>query len=107
MTAFFIPKVDLVEASAEVVYARIRRATHAEMGHRPQELRIFKLSARHRGVDIEAEVGKPDPVCGETVLAILDLGRRWPYVIHCGTPGGQTTQTVVDKPVYAVTEFAG
>jgi hypothetical protein len=39
------------------------------------------------------------------VLAILDLGRHWPYLIHCGRPGGPTTQIIVPKPVYAVTEF--
>lgn len=105
MTAFFIPELDPLEASAEDVYAGIRQAAHAKTGHRPREGRIFKLWCRRHGVDSEAEVGKPDPVCGQTVLAILDLGRHCPYLIHCGSRGGPTTQIIVSKPVYAVTEF--
>ncbi len=105
VTTFFIPELDPLEASAEDVYARIRQAADAETGHSPVERRIFKLWFRRDGIDIEAEVGKPDPLGCQTVLAILDLGRLWPYLIHCGRPGGPTTQIIVPKPVYAVTEF--
>ena len=105
MTAFFIPELDPLEASAEDVYAGIRQAAHAETGHSPQERRIFKLWCRRAGVDVEAEVGKPDPLGGQTVLAILDLGRLLPYLVCCGRPGRPTTQIIVGKPVYAVTEF--
>jgi len=63
------------------------------------------LSFRGGGTDVEAEVGKAYPTRGQTVLAILDLGRHLPYVIHCGRPGGPPTRIVVDKPVYAVEEF--
>lgn len=105
MTTFFIPELDPLEASAEDVYAGIRQAAHAETGHPPQERRIFELWFRRDGVDVEAEVGKPDPIGGQTVLAILDLGRQWPYLVCCGRPGGATTQIIVPKPVYAVTEF--
>jgi hypothetical protein len=105
VTSFFIPQLDPRGASAEDVYAGICQAAHAETGHPPQEQRIFKLSFRRDGVDMEAEVGRPDPVDGQTVLAILDLGRRSPYLIHCGRPGKRATQVMVEKPVYAVTEF--
>jgi hypothetical protein len=105
VTAFFIPELDPLQASPEDVYAGIRRAAQAETGHPPQERRIFKLWFRRDGADIEAEVGKPDPISGETVLAILDLGRHYPYVVHCGAPGGQATRTIVGKPIYAETEF--
>ncbi len=105
MTAFFIPELDPLEASAEDVYAGIRQAAAAETGHSPQELRIFKLWFRRDGIDTEAEVGKPDPLGGQTVLAILDLGRLLPYLVCCGRPGGPTTHIIVGRPVYAVTEF--
>ena len=104
MTTFFIPELDPLEASAEAVYAGIRQAAKAT-GHSPQQRRIFELSFRRDGVDVEAEVGKPDPIGGQTVLAILDLGRHRPYLIHCGRPGGPTTQIIAPKPVYADTEF--
>jgi hypothetical protein len=105
LTTFFIPELDPLEASAEDVYAGIRQAAHEETGHPPQERRIFELWFRRDGVDVEAEVGKPDPIGGQTVLAILDLGRQWPYLVCCGRPGGPTTKIIVNKPVYAVTEF--
>jgi hypothetical protein len=106
VTAFFIPELDPLDASTEGAYAAIRQAAKAETGHAPREDRIFKLWFRRGGADIEAEVGKPDPIHGQTVLAILDLGSRRPYLIHCGRAGGPTTQIIVGKPVYAVTEFA-
>jgi hypothetical protein len=105
MTAFFVPELDLPEGDPEEAYAAICQAILAETGHSPRDRRIFKLSFRRGGTDIEAEVGKPDPIDGETVLAILDLGRLSPYVISCGRPGGPATQIVVGRPVYDVTEF--
>ena len=69
-------------------------------------VRIFKLSFRLRGTDYEAEVGRPDPIEGRTVMAILDLGRDAPYLIHCRPNGGLPQQVVVRKPVYSVTEFS-
>jgi hypothetical protein len=104
MTAFFIP--DLDGASQEDVYAGMRQAAQDRTGHEPQADRIFKLWSRRDGVDCEAEVGKPDPVCGRTVLAILDLGRHGPYLIDYGSPSGKGAYVIVDKPVYSVTEFA-
>jgi hypothetical protein len=106
VTAFFVPLVDRAEASEEEAYAGICEATQAENGHAPRDRRIFKLSFRREGADVEAEVGQPDPVRGETVLAILDLGRQLPYVIRCGGRGGAATQIVVAGNVYSVTEFA-
>ena len=105
MTTFFIPDLGLDGASAEDAYADIRRTAHARTGYEPRADRIFKLWCRYGGLDCEAEVGKPDPVSGQTVLAILDLGRHAPYLIYCGSPGGPRSQIIVQKPVYAVTEF--
>jgi hypothetical protein len=106
MTTFFIPDHAPGGTSEKDAYAAIRKLAQTHTGHEPQEERIFKLWCRRGGVDCEAEVGKPDPVCGETVIAIVDLGRHCPYLIHCGSPGGRITQVIVEKPVYAVTAFA-
>lgn len=105
MTAFFIPELEASRREVERVYAGIRQEAHARVGHPPQPQRIFMLSFRREGVDLEAEVGKPDPVSGDTVLAIFDLGRHSPYLIHCRPSAGPATQVLVSKPVYAVTEF--
>jgi hypothetical protein len=74
-------------------------------GQHPQPRRIFQLSFRCHGVDLEAEVGKPDPFARGTVLAIFDLGRGSPYLIHSSSRGGSVRETLVAKPVYEVIEF--
>jgi hypothetical protein len=104
VTSFFIPGSARAGMDVEEVYAGIREAAQAGTGHPPRSIRIFKLSFRHDGVDLEAEVGKPDPVGGHTVIAILDLGRHSPYLIRC--MGGSAMQVLVRKPVYSVTEFS-
>ena len=105
MTAFFVPGRNRTSREAEETYTRIREAAHAHTGHSPQPLRIFRLWFRHVGTDVEAEVGKPDPVGGNTVLAILDLGRHSPYLLHCRSEKGPPVEVLVSKPVYSVTEF--
>ena len=105
MVAFFIPGCT-PGVEAEGAYARIVAAAAADTGHPPRAARIFRLSFRHEGADLEAEVGMADPVQGSTVLAILDLGRESPYLIHCLSTGGLLEQVLVRKPVYSVTEFA-
>jgi hypothetical protein len=106
MTAFFVPDSSAPGTDAEEVYSRIREAAEVGTGCPPRALRIFKLSFRHHGIDLEAEVGRPDPVGGRTVLAILDLGRESPYLIQCESVGESTGQVLVRKPVYSVTEFS-
>ena len=106
VTAFFVPDSTTPATNAEETYSRIRRAAELDTGCPPRSLRIFKLAFRHNGVDLEAEVGRPDPVGGRTVLAILDLGRESPYLIQCDSPGESTGQVLVRKPVYSVTEFS-
>lgn len=103
MTAFFVPNCPT--RRAEIAYGAILDAVHETTGHRPLDRRIAKLACRRDGSDVETEVGRDDPVAGETVTAILDLGRHLPYLVHCGHPGGDTRQILVPKPVYAVTEF--
>jgi hypothetical protein len=106
VTAFFVPDCPAGK-EAEGEYARILQEAEAGTGHPPRAVRIFKLSFRHEGADLDAEVGRPDPVGGRTVIAILDLGRESPYLIHCRAVGGSAQQMLVRKPVYAVTEFSG
>jgi hypothetical protein len=106
MPAFFLPELGLDGSSQEDAYATIRDTVRDRVGSDPEPARIFKLWCRRGGTDCEAEVGKPDPVCGRTVLAILDLGRQGPYVIECHSPDSASARHIVDKPVYSVTEFS-
>jgi hypothetical protein len=106
MTPFFIPELGLDGTSDEAAYAAIRRTARDRTGYEPDTARIFKLLCRRGGIDCEAEVGKPDPVCGHVVLAILDLGRHSPYLVECRSSNGRPARHMVEKPVYAVTEFS-
>jgi hypothetical protein len=105
VTAFFIPGCN-PGPEAERAYAEIVAAAAVGADHAPRPVRIFRLAFRHGGVDLEAEVGLPDPVDGHTVVAILDLGRESPYLVQCGSAETGPQPLLVQKPVYSVTEFA-
>lgn len=105
---FFVPRVDPAQPDDETAYAAIVRCTTADAGAPPRSSRIHRLWCRRGGRDTVIEVGRADPDNGEIVLAILDLGRGLPYVVHCGVPGDEenAVRDRVKRPVYAVTEFA-
>ncbi|MCW2954470.1 MAG: hypothetical protein JWQ48_3640 [Conexibacter sp.] len=107
MTAFFVPHMVPQDDAEEDAYAAICACAEAETGHPPAARRIFRLWSRRAGLDCMTEVGKPDPIHGETVLAILDLGRHLPYLVHCGRPGAEdeAIREIVSSHVYDVTEF--
>lgn len=108
MTAFFVPELGSSDGTAEEAYAGIRADAEALTGLTPRKRRIQKVMCRRGGVDCEAEVGLPDPIEGATVLAILDLGKRLPFVIRLGSPdGGAASTQVIVNSVYSVTEFTG
>lgn len=107
MTVFFVPRLVPEQADDEAAYAAICASVEEDTGHLPRPRRIFRLWSRRDGSDCVTEVGQPDPVHGGVVLAILDLGRNLPYVIHSGVPGQEATavRDVVGNHVYDVTEF--
>ena len=68
---FFVPAtVDDVEA--QVVWDATRRFAEDSLGWVVSERRIFSIGFQHEGKSYHAEVGKPDPHVGETVIAILE-----------------------------------
>ena len=73
---FFIP-VAKDDAEAESVYSSIAEFMHVPVPEEHDQ-RIWKLSWKHNGMDMECEVGKPLPsyyrTGEEPVLAILDAG---------------------------------
>lgn len=107
LTAFFIPGIAGPGRATEVAYLGMRAAVELDLGRRPSERRIMQLLSRRGGSDCLTEVGRPDPVHGDTVLAIFDLGRHQPFVVHrqpaVGTPDG--ILEVIDGSVYSVLEF--
>lgn len=104
MTAFFIPGLDSVGPAIEDAYAQMRLGVEADTGLRPCDRRIRQLWSRRGGVDCLTEVGRPDPVCGGTVLAIFDVGPHQPFVVHLVAGKGGICE-VLSSHAYSVTEF--
>jgi hypothetical protein len=107
MTAFFIPGLTEQGRVAENAYLAMRTAVELDLGRRPSQRRIMQLSSRRGGHDCLTEVGRPDPVHGDIVMAIFDLGRQQPFVVHrqpaVGRPDG--IREVLDCRAYFVLEF--
>jgi hypothetical protein len=82
MPEFFLPGDP---DDPEGLYDGIRKGAEQEFGRPASDRRIFTLRYRWNGRDLEAEVGKPEPVDGETVFAILDMGNV--YTIRCRIRG--------------------
>lgn len=108
MSAFFVPRLAAGDLDAEGAYAAIRAHAEQDTGHVPHPRRIFQLSSRRGGKDCVTEVGQPDPINHDVVLAILDLGRGLPYLVHCGTPGEESSAVceLLSSRTYSVTEFS-
>ena len=87
----------------EVDYDRLRDAVRAETEREPRARRIFSLDCRLDGRDCALEVGATDPVSGEAVLAIFDVGGDEPYSV---VTAGSTAMRLRKKTVYSVTEFS-
>ena len=107
MTAFFVPGLTGQARVIETAYLAMRTAVELDLGRRPSSRRIAQIWSRRNGVDCLTEVGRPDPVHGDTVMAIFDLGRHQPFVVQrqpaLGTPDG--IREIIDGSVYSVLEF--
>jgi hypothetical protein len=106
VTPFFIPGAKV--GATERAYAEMRRSVELDTGVRATKRRIRELWSRRGGTDCRTEVGRPDPVHGDMVLAIFDLGPHQPFVVHRQSPDGPGSVIiceVLSAHAYAVTEF--
>ncbi len=91
----------------------MREQLAVSLGRLPSDRRIQELWTRRGSRDCVTEVGTADPICGETVGAIFDMGSHQPFVIWYQAregvsgeaPGGRTYE-VVGCNAYSVVEFA-
>ncbi|HEX8977794.1 MAG TPA: hypothetical protein VF781_14895 [Solirubrobacteraceae bacterium] len=106
MTPFFIP-VDQGQ-TGEDVYQELRRQTEREMGRPPTRRRILELWTRRGKLDCHTRVGAPDPIWGETVTAIFDMGSHQPFVVFRQHPvhPGQHSCEVLGCNAYSVLDFS-
>ena len=105
MEEFFTPSSG---GGDEVVYRRLRVEAALHMGRSPQDRRIRSLWTRRGSVDCVTTVGQPDPICGDLVIAIFDMGNGRPFIVYREDPVDPETSTceVLGNSAYEVSEFA-
>jgi hypothetical protein len=106
MTAFFIPVCN--GQAGEGVYQHLRKQTEVRMGRAPSRRRIRELWTRRGNVDCVTTVGAPDPIWGDIVTAIFDMGSHQPFVVYRQHPSNPTEQTceVLGCNAYSISEFS-
>lgn len=105
MTAFFIPGLT-DRAPTASAYQAMRHQLHQRLGNLPRDRQIRELWTRRGNLDCITTVGQPDPICGQIVMAIFDMGRHQPFVVyHQQSAGADTTYEVLEGNAYDVSEF--
>ena len=106
MGRFFIPTAE--GRAGEDAYQRLRDQTELRMGRPPTRRRIKELWTRRGSVDCVTVVGAPDPICGDMVLAIFDMGARQPFIVYRQDPAypQQPACEVLGCSAYSISEFA-
>jgi len=99
--------------TGEAAYQKLRRQTQERMGRAPSTRRIMELWTRRGNLDCITTVGAPDPVWGDIVTAIFDMGPHQPFVVYRQpadqSPGDQPSGDrceVLGCSAYSVSEFA-
>jgi hypothetical protein len=78
------------------------------MGRPPSRRRIMELWTRRGNLDCITTVGAPDPISGDIVTAIFDMGPHQPFVVYLQHPGMPPEECceVLGCSAYTVSEFA-
>jgi hypothetical protein len=103
VTTFFIPRL----GDHHPTYQQLRTQTQTQMGRAPRDRRIQALWSRRGNLDCITTVGQPDPITGQTVIAIFDMGPHQPFLVyhHNTQPPPNTTHQILDDNAYTVSEF--
>ena len=107
MAAFFIPSLEGTGPATEATYRELRDQAEACIGSVSRERRIEGVLCRRSGQDCELRVGELDAGNGQTVTAIIQLGRSTYTVHHLSAAQEEPPDPLVlhQSEVYAVTEF--
>ncbi len=107
MAPFFIPELDGGAPAAEPAYRELRDQAEDCTGEVSRERRIEGVLCRRGGHDCHLRVGELDDGNGQTVAAIIQVGRDT-YTVHhlCTSHDGPPAPLVLrHSDVYTVTEF--
>ena len=107
MTAFFIPGLVDQARRTQDAYEEMRKQLEQQLGRAPRQRRIAELWARRGNVDCVTTVGQPDPICGDLVMAIFDMGSHQPFVVchQRGERPADISNELLGESVYTVSEF--
>jgi hypothetical protein len=107
MSAFFIPSLEGGAPAAERSYRELRDQAEECTGAVSRERRIEGVLCRRGGRDCQLRVGELDADNGQTVTAIIQLGRDTYTVHHLSAAGEVPSDPLVlrQPEVYVVTEF--
>jgi hypothetical protein len=107
MARFFIPPLSDGGAAAERSYRELRDQAEACTGAVSRERRIEGLLCRRSGRDCNLRVGELDSGNGQTVAAIIQLGRDTYTVHHLTANLSRPPDPLVlrKSDVYTITDF--
>jgi hypothetical protein len=107
MAAFFIPPLQGGAPTAERTYRELRDQAEACVGEASRERRIEGVLCRQSGRDCQLRVGELDAGNGQTVTAIIQLGRDTYTVHHLDAEDAGPSDPLVlrQSDVYMVTDF--
>jgi hypothetical protein len=107
MAGFFLPPLPDGAPAAERMYRDLRDQAEVCTGAISKERRIEGLLCRRSGRDCQLRVGELDTGNGQTVAAIIQLGRDTFTVHHLAADVDAPPEPVVlrQSEVYSVTEF--
>jgi hypothetical protein len=103
---FFIPGASSEEEALRI-YGRLKNRLAEMSGAKLAGDRIFRIVHRLGQATMTAEVGRPHPHAGQTVVAILFEPRRNRFHVCTPTPGVNPTIPVRCEDVDAVELFDG
>jgi hypothetical protein len=107
MARFFVPSLIDGAPGAEQTYREMRDQAEACTGVASRERRIEGVLCRQSGRDCQLRVGELDSGNGQTVAAIIQVGRDTYTVHHLGAEAGRPSRPLVlhQSEVYKVTDF--
>jgi hypothetical protein len=105
VSAFFMPTAE--GRAGEDAYQRLRQQTESSMGRPPARRRISALWTRRGGVDCVTTVGTADPIHGDLVIAIFDMGPHQPFVVYRHDPAHPQRPAceVLRCSAYSISDF--
>jgi hypothetical protein len=107
MPRFFIPRLPDGAPAAERAYRELRDQAEAHTGAPTRERRIEGVLCRRSGHDCQLRVGELDTANGQTIAAIIQVGRDTYTVHHLANDPTRPPEPVVLRSceVYSVTDF--